>query len=193
MLNWTMQCTDQLKCLCIPLNLSTAICRNKQTTMALVRAPIPKTSVQPCQLVLGPWMNWRKVHSGLGCRCFRSSLHCNQEVKRTNQLLLDCVGHSTLVTTNVGIPWGREVRWWQRGIAISFCVVLLKLRCVLLIARIETIRRQTSRNDMETDIPVCANTKYGYLKSDRYLQWRMINSSIYCVIIGTRLTVWKCP
>ena len=28
----------------------------------------------------------------------------NQEVKRTNQLLLDCVGHSTLVTTNVGIP-----------------------------------------------------------------------------------------
>ena len=45
------------------------------------------------------------------------------------------------------------------------------------------------RNDMETDIPVCANTKYGYLNSDRYLQWRMINSSIYCVIIGTRLTV----
>ena len=94
-----------------------------------------------------------------------------------------------LVSTNVGIPGRRVVRRWQRGIAISFCVVLLKLRCVLLIARIETIRRQTSRNDMETDIPVCANTKYGYLKSDRYLQWRMINSSIYCVIIGTRLTV----
>ena len=45
------------------------------------------------------------------------------------------------------------------------------------------------RNDKETDIPVCANTKYGYLNSDRYLQWHMINNSIYCVIIGTRLTV----
>lgn len=32
---------------------------------------------------------------------------------------------------------------------------------------------------MDTDIPVCANTKYGYLNSDRYLQWRMINSSIH--------------
>ena len=94
-----------------------------------------------------------------------------------------------LVTTNVGIPGRRVVRRWQRGIAISFCVVLLKLMCVLLIARIETIRRQTSRNDMETDIPVCANTKYGYLNSDRYLQWHMININIYCVIIGTRLTV----
>ena len=98
-----------------------------------------------------------------------------------------------LVTTNVGIPGRRVVRRWQWGIAISFCAVLLKLRCVLLIARIETIRRQTSRNDMETDIPVCANTKYGYLNSDRYLQWRMINSGIYYVIIGTRLTVWKFP
>ena len=49
--------------------------------------------------------------------------------------------------------------------------------------------RQTPRNDMETDIPVCANTKYGYLNSDRYLQWRMINNSIYCVIIDTRLTI----
>ena len=77
----------------------------------------------------------------------------------------------------------------QRGIAISFCAVVLKLRCVLLIARIETIRRQTSRNDMETDIPVCANTKYGYLNNDRYLQWHMIKNNIYCVIIGTRLTV----
>ena len=94
-----------------------------------------------------------------------------------------------LVTTNVGIPGRRVVRRRQRGIAISFCAVLLKLRCVLLIARIETIRRQTSRNDMETDIPVYANTKYGYLNSDRYLQWRMINNNIYCVIIGTRLTV----
>ena len=94
-----------------------------------------------------------------------------------------------LVTTNVGIPGRWVVRRRQRGIAISFCVVLLKLRCVLLIAQIETIRRQTPQNDMETDIPVCANTKYGYLNSDRYLQWRMINSSIYCVIIGTRLTV----
>ena len=94
-----------------------------------------------------------------------------------------------LVTTNVGIPGRQVVRRRQGGIAISFCVVLLKLRCVLLIARIETIRRQTSRNDMETDIPVCANMKYGYLNSDRYLQWRMINNSIYCVIIGTRLTV----
>ena len=45
------------------------------------------------------------------------------------------------------------------------------------------------RNDMETDISICANTKYGYLNSDRYLQWRMINNNIYCVIIGTRLTV----
>ena len=45
------------------------------------------------------------------------------------------------------------------------------------------------QNDMETDIPVCANTKYGYLNNDRYLHWRMINNSIYCVIIGTRLTV----
>src|SRR3990170_2072033 len=74
-----------------------------------------------------------------------------------------------LVTTNVGIPGRWEVRRRQRGIAISFCAVLLKLRCVLLIAQIETIRRQTSRNDMETDIPVCTNTKYGYLNSDRYL------------------------
>ena len=96
-----------------------------------------------------------------------------------------------LVTTNVGIPGRRVVRRRQWGIAISFCAVVLKLRCVLLIAQIETTRRQTSRNDMETDIPVCANTKYGYLNSDRYSQWRMINSSIYCVIIGTRLTVWR--
>ena len=94
-----------------------------------------------------------------------------------------------LVTTNVGIPGRWVVRRRQRGIAISFCAVLLKLRCVLLIARIETIRRQTSRNNMETDIPVCTNTKYGYLNSGRYLQWRMINNNIYCVIIGTRLTV----
>ena len=94
-----------------------------------------------------------------------------------------------LVTTNVGIPGRRVVRRRQRGIAISFCAVVLKLRCVLLIARIETIRRQTSRNDMETDIPICANMKYGYLNSDRYLQWHMINSSIYCVIIGTRVIV----
>ena len=108
------------------------------------------------------------MHSGLGCSCFRSCLHCNQEVKYTNELLLDCTSHSTLVTTNVGIPGRRVVRRRQRGIAISFCVVLLKLRCVLLIARIETIWGQTSRNDMETDIPVCANTKYSYLNSDRY-------------------------
>ena len=45
------------------------------------------------------------------------------------------------------------------------------------------------RNDMEIDIPVCANKKYSYLNNYIYLQWRMINSSIYCVIIGTRLTV----
>ena len=94
-----------------------------------------------------------------------------------------------LVTTNVGIPGRRVVRGWQLGIAISFCAVVLKLRCVLLIAQIETIWRQTSRNDMETNIPVCANTKYGYLNSDRHSQWRMINISIYCVIIGTGLTV----
>ena len=47
----------------------------------------------------------------------------------------------------------------------------------------------TNKNDMETDIPVCANMKYGYLNSDKYLQWRMINNNIYCFIIGTRLTV----
>ena len=94
-----------------------------------------------------------------------------------------------LVTTNVGIPGRRVFRRRQRRIAISFCAVVLKLRCVRLIAWIETIWRQTSRNDMETDIPVCANSKYGYLNSDRYLQWRMINSSIYCVIISTRLIV----
>ena len=75
-----------------------------------------------------------------------------------------------LVTTNVGIRGTLVVRGQQLGIAISFCAVVLKLRYVLLIARIETIRRQTSRNDMETDISVCANTKYGYLNSDRYLQ-----------------------
>ena len=69
--------------------LSAAICKNKQTTMPLVRTPVQKTVVQPCQLVLGPWKNWQKVHSGLGCSCFCSSLHCNQEVKRMNQLLLD--------------------------------------------------------------------------------------------------------
>ena len=93
-----------------------------------------------------------------------------------------------LVTTNVGIP-GRWVVRRRRGIAISFCAVLLKLRCVLLIAQIETIRRQTSRNDMEKNIPISANTKYSYLNSDKYLQWCKINSNIYCVIIGTRLTV----
>ena len=42
---------------------------------------------------------------------------------------------------------------------------------------------------METGIPVCANMKYGYLNSDSYLQWYMINNIIYCVIIGTRLAV----
>ena len=73
-----------------------------------------------------------------------------------------------LVTTHVGILGTLVVRGRLLGIVISFYVVVLKLRCVLLIARIETIRRQTSRNDMETDIPVCANTKYGYLNSDRY-------------------------
>ena len=73
-----------------------------------------------------------------------------------------------LVTTNIGIPGRRVVRRRQRGIAISFCAVLLKLSCVLLIARIETIRRQASRNDMETDIPICANMKYGYLNTERY-------------------------
>ena len=76
-----------------------------------------------------------------------------------------------VVTTNVGIPGTLVVRGQQLGIAISFCVVVLKLRCVLLIAQIETIWRQTSQNDMETDIPVCANMKYGYLNSDMYLQW----------------------
>ena len=94
-----------------------------------------------------------------------------------------------LVTTNVGIPGRWVVRRRQRGIAISFCAVLLKLRCVILIARIETIQRHTCRNDMETNIPVCANMKYSYLNSESYLQWHMINNNIYCVIIGTTLTV----
>ena len=75
-----------------------------------------------------------------------------------------------LVTTNAVNTWKTGVRGRQLGIAISFCAVVLKLRCVLLIAWIETIQRQTSRNDMETDIPVCANMKYGYLNSDSYLQ-----------------------
>ena len=44
-----------------------------------------------------------------------------------------------LVTTNVGIPGTLVVRGRQVGIAISFCAVVLKLRCVLLIARVETI------------------------------------------------------
>ena len=47
----------------------------------------------------------------------------------------------------------------------------------------------TNRNGMETNIPVRANMKYGYLNSDSYLQWCMINNNIYCVIIGTTLTV----
>ena len=46
-----------------------------------------------------------------------------------------------LVTTNVGMPGTLEVRGRQLGIAISFCAVVLKLRCVLLIAQIETIWR----------------------------------------------------
>ena len=49
-----------------------------------------------------------------------------------------------LVTTNVGIPGTLVVRGRQLGITISFCAVVLKLRCVLLIAQIETIWRQTS-------------------------------------------------
>ena len=49
-----------------------------------------------------------------------------------------------LVTTNVGIPGRRVVRRRQLGIAISFCAVVLKLRCVLVIAQIETIWRETS-------------------------------------------------
>ena len=47
----------------------------------------------------------------------------------------------------------------------------------------------TNRNDMEIDIPICANMKYGYFNSDNYLQWHMINNNIYCVIIGTTLTI----
>ena len=54
-----------------------------------------------------------------------------------------------LVTTNVGIPRTLVVRGQQLGIAISFWAVVLKMRCLLLIAQ--------TRNDMETDIPVCAN------------------------------------
>ena len=49
-----------------------------------------------------------------------------------------------LFTTNVGIPGMLVVRGQGLGIAISFCAVVLKLRCVLLIAQIETIWRQTS-------------------------------------------------
>ena len=85
-----------------------------------------------------------------------------------------------LVRTNVGIPGTLVVRGRQLGIAISFCAVVLKLRCVLFIAQ---------KNDMDIDILVCANTKYGYLNSDRYLQWRMINNIVYCIIIVTRLIV----
>src|SRR3990170_7258742 len=49
-----------------------------------------------------------------------------------------------LVTTNVVIPGRLVVRGRQLGIAISFCAVVLQPRCVLLIAQIETICRQTS-------------------------------------------------
>ena len=49
-----------------------------------------------------------------------------------------------LVTTNVVIPGRVVVRGRQPGIAISFCAVVLKLRCVLLIAQIETIWSRTS-------------------------------------------------
>ena len=52
-------------------------------------------------------------------------------------------------------------------------------------------------NDTETDIleqygdrhPCLRKYEIQLSNSDRYLQWRMINNSIYCVIIGTRLTV----
>ena len=54
----TLETYQPAEVLCIPLNLSTASWRNKQTTMPLVHAPVPNTSMQPCQLVLGPWMNW---------------------------------------------------------------------------------------------------------------------------------------
>ena len=57
-----------------------------------------------------------------------------------------------------------------------------------MIAWIEMIWRQTSRNDMETEIRVCANTKYDYLNSDRYLQWRMINNDnpqVYGVVVAS--------
>ena len=49
-----------------------------------------------------------------------------------------------LVTTNVVIPGRLVVRGRQLGIAISFCAVVLKLRCVLLIAQTEMIWTQTS-------------------------------------------------
>ena len=42
---------------------------------------------------------------------------------------------------------------------------------------------------METRIPICGNKKYSYLSSDGYLEWHMINNDIYCVIIGTTLTI----
>ena len=164
-----MKCAGQLKCLCIPLNLSTAICRNKQTTMPLVHTPVQKN--RRAAVPTSPRSTDELVESAFRTRMQLFSLvpALQSGSKTYESTFLDCVGHSTLVTTNVGIPWRREVRQRQRGIAISFCAVVLKLRCVLLIARIETIRRQTSWNNMETDIPVCANTKYDYLNIDKYL------------------------
>ena len=157
--------------------------------MPLVRAPVQKN--HRAAVPASPWSMDELVESA-----FRTSmqlfslvpaLQSGSKMYESTSFILRWSFY--LVTTNVGIPGRRVVRRRQRGIANSFCAVLLKVRCVLLIARIETIQRQTSRNDMETDIPICANMKYGYLNSDRYLQWRMINSNIYCVIIGTRLTV----
>ena len=101
--------------------------------MPLVRAPVPKTSVQPCQLVLGPWMELFSLVPTLqsGSKTYESAS-------------FRLCWSFYLVTTNVGIPGTLVVRGWQLGIAISFCAVVLKLRCVHLIAQIETIRRQTS-------------------------------------------------
>ena len=163
-----MQCTDQLKCLCIPLNLGTIICRNKQTTLPLVRAPVQKTAV-PASPRSVEELAESAFRTRMQLFLLVSALQSGSQTYESPSFRLHWSFY--LVTTNVGIPGRRVVRRQQRGIVISFCAVVLKLRCVLLIAQ--------TRNDMETDIPVCTNTKYGYLNSDRYLQWRMINSNIY--------------
>ena len=139
-----MQCTDQLKCLCIPLNLSTTICRNKQTTMPLV----PRTCPKNCRAAVpaSPQSMDELVESAFRTRMKLFSLVPTMQSGSKTYESTSFILHWSfyLVTTNVGIPGRWEVRRRQLGIAISFCAVVLKLRCVLLIAHIEMIWRQTS-------------------------------------------------